>query len=286
MTTTLLERQLADVGANLTPARTYTEEVITPEMAADWLAKAAPNRPITRSHVRKLASAMERGAWSMTAEPIIFNTDGRLIDGQHRLSACIESGTSFLATIVRGVEPAAFDDMGGGKTRELHERLAMRGYTNAVAFGGVLRALSNYQQRGDFKEVWTADRADHRQLLAMAEALPSLVDSARIGRRLRFPRVPGAILGALHYLFTEKDGEDCDAFYARLGDGSGLAADDPIFCLRRRFLDFGQAKMTPTRNEVAAITIKAWNAYREGRPMKVLTYRSGGASPEPFPDIR
>ena len=33
-----------------------------------------------------------------------------------------------------------------------------------------------------------------------------------------------------------------------------------------------------------AMGIKAWNAYRLGRPIKQLGFRAGGASPEEFPE--
>ncbi len=35
-----------------------------------------------------------------------------------------------------------------------------------------------------------------------------------------------------------------------------------------------------------AITIKAWNAYREGRSIGYLRFAGGGAKPEQFPEPR
>lgn len=41
--------------------------------------------------------------------------------------------------------------------------------------------------------------------------------------------------------------------------------------------------ITPEKAEVAALVVKAWNAYRTGRPVTNLRWRSGGSSPEAFP---
>jgi len=37
---------------------------------------------------------------------------------------------------------------------------------------------------------------------------------------------------------------------------------------------------------IAALVIKAWNAYRDGAPVRQLKYRIGGANPEKFPEPR
>jgi hypothetical protein len=68
-------------------------------------------------------------------------------------------------------------------------------------------------------------------------------------------------------------------------DGVGLDEDSPIRALRELFLREARSSRPKMRSELAAaFTIKAWNAYREGRAMKVVSYRIGGASPERFPE--
>ncbi len=46
------------------------------------------------------ANAMKSGEWKYNGESIKVCTDGSLLDGQHRLEACIESGVTFDTLLV------------------------------------------------------------------------------------------------------------------------------------------------------------------------------------------
>ena len=77
-------------------------ERVTPTKAAEWLAKHnIKNRRLRKRHVSMLASDMSAGRWRMTHEAIGFDESGRLIDGQHRLSAVVESGKPQEFLVVR-----------------------------------------------------------------------------------------------------------------------------------------------------------------------------------------
>lgn len=71
----------------------YPEMVeVTPALAAEWLEKnVANNRPVRAVDVSKFARDMMNGNWRLTHQGIAFNTEGRLIDGQHRLRAVVQS---------------------------------------------------------------------------------------------------------------------------------------------------------------------------------------------------
>jgi hypothetical protein len=98
-------------------------------------------------------------------------------------------------------------------------------------------------------------------------------------------------MSALHYVLMQHvmsaDGafQDVGAFFDRLGSGAGLAANDPILVLRKRLEKNAIEKRRMSDNDAAAIIIKGWNAYREGRAIQLLAWRSGGATPEAFPEI-
>lgn len=66
---------------------------VTPETAAAWLEHNVPNnRPVRAVDVNKFARDMANGNWRLTHQGIAFNKDGKLIDGQHRLRAVVQSG--------------------------------------------------------------------------------------------------------------------------------------------------------------------------------------------------
>lgn len=69
-------------------------ENITPKKAEHYLNKNTCNRALREGVVERYAADMKAGKWTECAAPIVFYDDGSIADGQHRLYAIIESGTS------------------------------------------------------------------------------------------------------------------------------------------------------------------------------------------------
>lgn len=80
----------------------HTTETITPEQAEDYLKyRNEKNRPIRKKAVGRFAADMRAGRWTITHQGIAFGADGSLMDGQHRLAACVASGVPFETSVVR-----------------------------------------------------------------------------------------------------------------------------------------------------------------------------------------
>lgn len=80
---------------------TFTFESITPLLAAQYLARNLNNRAITKERVLSLSRDMQSGAFLVTHQCIAFNSNGELIDGQHRLSAVVASGKTVQMYVAR-----------------------------------------------------------------------------------------------------------------------------------------------------------------------------------------
>ena len=72
---------------------------VTPNLAKAWLEMNKGNRPLRSQHVTHLAAQMRQGRWILSPEPIVFSKSGRLLDGQHRLSAVIASQCTIKASV-------------------------------------------------------------------------------------------------------------------------------------------------------------------------------------------
>ena len=81
---------------------------ISPEEAARFLEKNTNNRALTEQQVRYYAQQMKAGEWTYDGQPIRFAEDGQLLDGQHRLTALVESNTTFLTTSTRVILNISF----------------------------------------------------------------------------------------------------------------------------------------------------------------------------------
>jgi hypothetical protein len=66
-------------------------QMVTPVKAGEWLQANTPNRPLSKPIVKAFAEAMRRGEWVVTHRGIAFDTNGVLVDGQHRLAAIVEA---------------------------------------------------------------------------------------------------------------------------------------------------------------------------------------------------
>ena len=65
---------------------------VTPELAARWLSDCnIKNRRLKPEHVECIARDIRAGNWCTTHQGIAFSCDGKILDGQHRLSAVVRA---------------------------------------------------------------------------------------------------------------------------------------------------------------------------------------------------
>jgi hypothetical protein len=116
-------------------------ELITPQIAEQYLAKNSNNyRRLYKATVEQYASEMLNGEWIFNGEAIKFNKSGKLVDGQHRLSAIVKSGCSVSMVVITDVN----DDVNTfdiGKTRSVSDIASANGLdyfcTNTTTVGAV-----------------------------------------------------------------------------------------------------------------------------------------------------
>ena len=98
-------------------------ERVTPEVARSMLQSNTDNRRLRKGAVLKYATIMMDGAWKTSPEPIIFSESGRLLNGQHRLSAVVHSGITQNFLVVRNVSEATFSVLDRGAIRSTSDAL-------------------------------------------------------------------------------------------------------------------------------------------------------------------
>ena len=97
---------------------------ITPSMAMEWLENnIETNRTVRDSVVSKYARDMRNGNWKITHQGIAFNSDGKLIDGQHRLWAIVESNTPVEMYVSTGLDKDTEKLVDGGLVRTMIDRM-------------------------------------------------------------------------------------------------------------------------------------------------------------------
>src|SRR5947207_599610 len=93
---------------------------ITPSIAAEWLSKSEiKNRDWRPGKVKAYAQAMLRGKFLLNGQTIIFDSTGGILDGHHRLKACVESDIAFDALVVRGMDRKVMSTIDTGASRDI-----------------------------------------------------------------------------------------------------------------------------------------------------------------------
>lgn len=82
-------------------------EKITPAKAKEYLKRNVNNprgkNSLNRRIVKTYAEDMINGRWELNGECLVFDEDGYLKDGQHRLAAILLSGKTIEMCVIRGV---------------------------------------------------------------------------------------------------------------------------------------------------------------------------------------
>jgi hypothetical protein len=255
-------------------------KTITPEIAKQLLEFNTSNRPLTQSWINDLAKRMSALEWKENGESIKFNGT-TLIDGQHRLLACIKSGVPFHTLVVDGIDSNVFDSIDQGKKRSGADTLAVRGEKQVSLLASSLAFVDLYK-RGFAAQQRTYSNQEIQGLLIK---YPTIRDSLKYDNSESRSLASPTIWVSSHYLFKESGGSIADTFINQAIDGVDLIKANPIFLLRSRLISNAGSKARVSRKYMFALFIKAWNAWKFGRTPKILKWVEGEETAEDFPVI-
>lgn len=114
-------------------------ETITPLQAEAYLGKNSFNRRIKPEVVDGYMRDMQNGKWALNGDAIRFDKNGLLLDGQHRLLACIKSGVPFTTYVITGLDTDVFDTIDNGCKRSSGDVFKIRGVANYSNTSAIVR---------------------------------------------------------------------------------------------------------------------------------------------------
>jgi len=257
-------------------------ETITPEIAKELLSRNSGNRSVSDAHVNRLAKQMSNNQFDLNGDAIRITDDGSLIDGQHRLSACVKSGVPFQSLVVRGLPKKAFLTIDQGKRRSHGDTLSALGEKNGKDISSALKIIERYFTAGLPVGRRSFTNSDMVELLDKYPDARSCLGGVSHPKGL-FPR---SIAIACNYLFRIRDEELASRFFDELISGTRLDEGSPVYILRERLMRNAMSKAKLKPEYIMALMIKAWNALRSGREIKNLRFRENGDGAEFFPIVQ
>lgn len=257
---------------------------ITPELAARMLERVH-NRPRRVPRVAKYSRVMRRGGWRLNYEWIGIDEEGYIIEGQHRLQACIEADVPFVALVLIGVPRALFPSLGTPLPRGGADITALRGIANYTQVAAALVYVYRAERGMPLYTSGIGSRPENDEVMELLDRHPKITDSVSAARRCAriFPSV--GMLTYLHYEFSKRDPVLADKFIEKLASGLNMSEGDPVHVLRETLRNDQKSTRKMSHKYLLAITIKAWNYARAGRRAPKFLRWSEGAN-ESFPTIK
>lgn len=249
---------------------------ITPELAEYFLETFnTRNRPISKANVKDLKQKMDDGSYRLNGEPIIFDWDGIMTNGQHTLKACVESGKTIEKYVILGLNPETFASLDGGKTRKLDDVLSVHGEDHAKELAVALRLVHILTQG---KKVRNMGKFHHDAALKELKGHPDLKDSVSFILEMETPcsyvLSPG-YAAALHYLMMAACDDESqyitvEQFWKDVIEMDGVQKNSPASRLNKRLLAHKQRAEGKhlTRDQITEHCIKAWCLYKNNEDLK------------------
>lgn len=240
-------------------------------------------RRLRMDYVSRYAGDMKNGNWRAIPNVLMVDTQGHLINGQHRCRAILRSGNPVPVILAEVSDADAYDaiDLGAARTRtdvikawrgkgRLPDALATA--HNQVIAAGVFKALGFSRSK--------------QQAVSHAEALRMALEEPRLEMLTQIPnhtRASSAFLGGA-LACIQADPEALHFFTDVLSSSPRVGMSQPAMKLREWLIEAKSWQRGKSRSseEFAYRAIVGWNAFVLGKPTKQLRYKSNYTIPTPL----
>lgn len=234
-------------------------EKITPFEAKVYLRQSKGNRPLKKAKIASYGRDMKSGKWVSNGETVIFDAEGALIDGHHRLNACVKYDAPFETIVVRGAPVEAQKTIDMGAARTVGDALAFHGYKNSNHMNAVVLALASLKNGRPRSANLSA-----AEVFEFVQNNPFVEQAAVVAARKNLPRAQ-SILGAIWFVAAVNQEEHvADAFLEVLNTGYSSKIGCPAHALRERIMRDMMSSKKMALSDVHALCVAAWNKFREG----------------------
>lgn len=241
---------------------------VTPAMANRWFTlNSDGQRNLSPKTVNHYARPMRENRWMLSNDAIVFDINGRLINGQHRLNAVIQSNKPQRFIVGRNFDPDSFVIMDRQTTRRTQQFIKKQ-HRNTLAGASYFASL---WYRGEFPKPQFA-RVEPVEALEILKANETMEESANFIHESGAHRIGKVgFLAFLHWFYAFEQAQDrtmVDSFFLGIATGEGLRKGDPALTFRNRVTLGAKTDMKTFQ----AMAIKAITAHIQGKKMNVCRW--------------
>lgn len=244
--------------------------IITPKEASGILEKSIrKNRHISTSNLKYLVDEIKSGKFEYNGESVIIDEDGNLLDGHHRLKACIEADLPITVELVIGVPRSVMTTIDTGKMRSGGDILEMKGIKSSKNAATIVREIISkmgLRTRNDGAVLF--NKAPNREILDFYNAHNLEINAVNdLSRHLYSSGIgsiiPQGAIGGFLYLMSYIDSNKSIDFMREVMLGITINQNSNVaIVLRNKLL---KAKLSNTieisRMAVRQLVLKAFYVY-------------------------
>jgi hypothetical protein len=247
-------------------------ELLGPKEAESYLANAARNRIASAPRVRAIAEDMLKNRWMFTASGIVFNEEGQLIDGEHRLRAVVESGATVPILVMRNASAAVRKVIDTNRPRSIPDILRITGaFEDANRLTATVR-IFEWLITGSIGKAPTLTATRVERLVEAYEG-PILWALNGVGDQRRIDTAP--VLAALAFAYPT-DPDRIEEFAIKLRTGARLAENEPALLLRNMLTNAStHLAVASERYDMALRVLRAAQAHLRGQTLETLRATDG-----------
>jgi len=259
---------------------------IDPPTAEAWLDRHKRSgfgqRALNGNNLETIARAMRTGKFRAdNGEDIKIGPNWEIVDGHHRLTAIVQTGTTFYLGVKFDVPVDAMPTVNVGKIRTVPDMLTIAGgKTDVNLLSGAARLFTAYMNRpgNSIVAVSRANFVSKEDVFERANNDRTLEEVTRLTRaHFRTAAFPNLSAIAFCWRLGRKvlPQEVADEFFLRLSSGTGLYEGDPRLTLRERLINIRTCpKSRGSRVDVSIVIyfiLRALSAFAKGEELVRLT---------------
>lgn len=250
---------------------------IGPELARGWLENRNDrNRKIKKDAVARISSDIREGRFILNGETIIFDADGQLLSGQHRLKAVVETGATIASYVAFDMPVNAMGKTDRGIPKSADQFLQIAGKSHATRMAAAAKLAMQAEKGAKGENISTCAILEwierHPEIEPCVIAAQSIYTS---GHKAGFRLNPAASAVAL-WLANRRDlGELMTDMLSDTCRGVGLEEGSSTLLLRNYIANARDRKIEMSAWEVLNTIIDAFT--KRGKNAKHLRPTLGTA---------
>ena len=252
------------------------EAVVDPDIASMFLKlNINRNRHLSSVHVDRFSNAMELGQYHPTGNPILFDLEENMCDGQHRLNAVIKYGKPIRLQLGYGATPEQIQCVDSGRCRNLVDKAKMAGLDptplpkKVESVRAHLAKIYCFYEQGfeEFVRRKGHSRVDETPFVIdyIRNHLQSTTEAAIETYKMGEFGTP-SLLGFCYYTIVKKYGDVGREFFKQLFTGANLEEGSPILALSKKLTNLRNSneKMEYKGKTTVRYIFQAFKEYRNG----------------------